>query len=95
MLLRCGKCGAIMNHRVSTRTEYRYECRQHKPKCYKSVKVSELNAMLITALEESELPALKLKVTRDEGNAEKIQQRQLAQLRKLQAIKITLPSTAV
>ena len=82
MLLRCGKCGAIMNHRVSTRTEYRYECRQHKPKCYKSVKVSELNAALIMALEESELPALKLKMTSDEGNAEKIQQRLLTELKK-------------
>lgn len=82
MLVVCGKCGAIMNHRVSTRTEYRYECRKHKPKCYKSVKVSEMHEALLTALEESELPALKLKVSNDEGNAEKIQQRLLAQLKK-------------
>ena len=82
MLIRCGKCGGIMNHRVSTRTEYRYECRHHKPKCYKSVKVSELNAALITALEEAELPALKLKISSGEGNAVKIQQKLLVQLKK-------------
>ena len=82
MLVRCGKCGGVMNHRVSTRTEYRYECRHHKPKCYKSVKVSEFHEALLTALEEAELPALKLKVTNDEGNAEKIQQKLLVQLKK-------------
>ena len=82
MLVRCGKCGGIMNHRVSTRTEYRYECRHHKPKCFKSVKVSEFHEALLIALEESELPALKLKATNDEGNAEKIQQRLLTQLKK-------------
>lgn len=82
MLVRCGKCGAIMNHRVSTRTEYRYECRKHKPKCYKSVKVSELNEALIMALEESELPALKLKLSNGEGDSVKIQQKVLVQLKK-------------
>lgn len=82
MLIRCGKCGGVMNHRVSTRTEYRYECRRHKPMCYKSVKVSELHAALITALEESELPELKLKIANGEGDSVKIQQKRLIQLKK-------------
>jgi hypothetical protein len=63
------------------RAEDRYECRT-LPRCYKSVKVSELESAVLVALEESELPALKLKVKNGDGNALKIQQNALAKLQK-------------
>ena len=80
-ILVCGKCGKAMNIHPYKRAEDRYECR-NSPRCYKSVKVSEINLAVLTALEGAELPALKLKVKNDDGNALKIQQKALAKLEK-------------
>lgn len=80
-ILVCGKCGRAMGQHPYKHAEDRYECR-HQPRCYKSVKVSELENAVLTALEEAELPALKLKVKNDDGNALKIQQNLLAKLEK-------------
>lgn len=80
----CGKCGRAMRQHPYKHAEDRYEC-NHKPRCFKSVKVSELEDAALTALEEAELPALKLKVKNDDGNALKIQQKLLAKLEKQMA----------
>ncbi len=80
-ILVCGKCGRAMLQHPYKHAEDRYECR-HKPRCYKSVKVSELEDAVLAALEEAELPALKLKVKNDDGNALKIQQKLLTKLEK-------------
>lgn len=80
----CSKCGRAMSQHPYKHAEDRYECK-HKPRCFKSVKVSELDAAVLTALEEAELPALQLKVKNGDGNAVKIQQKLLAKLEKQMA----------
>ena len=79
-LLYCGKCGKLMRRNEANYGEDRYFCQTHKPRCYKSVKGNELMHSLITSLELTELPALKMKIQNDEGNALKIQQRFVAKL---------------
>lgn len=78
-MLVCGKCNKAMSQHPYKHAEDRYECRT-RPRCYKSTKVSEVEAAILAALEEAELPALKLKVKNDDGNAVKIQQRRLEKL---------------
>ena len=80
-VLTCAKCGRAMSQHPYKHAEDRYECK-HKPRCYKSVKVSEVDHAVIIALEEAELPALEMKVKNDDGNAAKIQQKLLAKLEK-------------
>lgn len=80
-VLVCGNCGRSMFIHPYKHAVDRYECRT-KPRCYKSVKMDELQDAIIVALEQSELPALQLKVKNDDGNARKIQQRLLAKLEK-------------
>jgi hypothetical protein len=57
----------------------RYRCPIYPP-CLASVRKLDLDAAIIDALELSELPALKLKVQNKEGDAAKIQERQLQKL---------------
>lgn len=83
-VLVCGKCGRAMAQHPYKHAEDRYECRT-KPRCYKSVKVSELEDAVITALETAELPELQLKVKNGDGKAVKIQQRLLEKLEKQMA----------
>jgi DNA invertase Pin-like site-specific DNA recombinase len=78
-MLTCKLCGRSMRQHPYKHSEDRYEC-GHRPRCYKSVKVSEIDAAILTALEEAELPALKLKVQNGDGNAVKIQQKLLKKL---------------
>lgn len=80
-LLCCGKCGKAMFIHPYKIAEDRYECRT-KPRCYKSVKYSEMADAIIFALEHSELPALELKVKNGDGDAAKIQKRLLKKLEK-------------
>lgn len=80
-ILVCGKCGRAMRQHPYKHAEDRYECKE-LPRCYKSVAISQVNQAVITALEEAELPALKLKVKNGDGNALKIQQNLLAKLEK-------------
>ena len=79
-ILCCGKCGAAMVRSTNPRDKTRYICRAHSPRCFKSGIADDVNAALLTALETVELPALKLKVSNNEGNAVKIQQRLVAKL---------------
>ena len=81
-ILVCGKCGKSMNLRPYAHAADRYECRKNNPRCFKSVNAEEVHNTILTALEEAELPALKLKVKNDDGNAMKIQQKQLENLEK-------------
>lgn len=80
-VLVCGKCGRAMIQHPYKHAEDRYECR-HQPRCFKSVKISELEDAVLAALKEAELPALKLKVKNGDGNALKIQQKLLTKLEK-------------
>ena len=79
-LLYCGKCGTLMVRSKANYGEDRFFCKEHKPRCYKSVKEGEFTRALIACLEGTELPALKMKVQNDEGNSLKIQQRFVNQL---------------
>ena len=81
-ILRCSVCGRIMTRVVpDARREdlVRYRCPSVTP-CCASVRKPALDAAIIDALELSELPALKLKVQNKEGDAAKIQERQLKKL---------------
>ena len=80
-LLVCGKCGKAIARDVHPRTGPRYVCKSHVPQCYKYAKESEVLDALIVALESVELPALKLKVKNNEGDAIKIQHRIIEKLR--------------
>lgn len=80
-ILVCKKCGKAMSIHPYKHAENRYECRT-KPRCFKSVKVSDLYGALITALETVELPALEAKAKTDDGDARKIKERLLATLEK-------------
>ena len=80
-VLVCSKCGRAMRQHPYKHTMDRYECTL-TPKCFKSIRVDELDAGVIAALEEAELPALELKVKNGEGDALKIKQKLLAKLEK-------------
>jgi hypothetical protein len=80
-VLVCGKCGRAMYVHPYKKATDRYECRT-KPRCYKSVQMPVLLDAVVYALEHTELPALQMKVKNDDGNARKIQERQLERLEK-------------
>ena len=78
-ILVCAKCGKALLIHPYKRAQDRYECRT-QPRCQKSIPVPLLLDTVIYALEHSELPALKMKVKNDDGNARKIQEKQLEKL---------------
>lgn len=80
-MLVCGKCGRVMRLHPYKHAEDRFTCKL-RPPCYKSVKASAIHEAVLVALEESELPALELKLKNNDGSAVKIQQRLLAKLEK-------------
>lgn len=80
-VLYCEKCGLAMKLATTKRAEDRYICKR-RPRCYKSTKVTAVIDAVIVALEEAELPALELKAKNDDGNAAKIQRKQLEKLEK-------------
>jgi hypothetical protein len=80
-ILYCAGCGkAISRHPYKT-AGLRLECRS-RPKCYKSAKYAEVEEAIITALEQSELPALQAKMRNGEGNSVAIQKKLLERLEK-------------
>ena len=79
-LLVCGKCGRAMPRDNSVGVASRFVCKS-APRCFKSEKVPVVIDAVLKTLEESELPALRLKVQNGEGNAVKIQQRLIDKLR--------------
>lgn len=80
-MLYCGKCGYTLHIHPYKHARDRYECRS-RPRCYKSVPADEVDAAILFALEQSELPELQLKVKNGDGDAVKIQQKLLAKLEK-------------
>ena len=79
-LLRCGRCGSAMIRGGDKVFGPKYVCRSKTPQCVKAAKEHLVVEAVIDALENIELPALKLKVQNDAGNAIKIQQRLIANL---------------
>ena len=80
-ILFCGKCGKAIAQHPYKKAEPRYECRT-RPKCYKSVKMAELNEAVCFALEHSELPNLQAKWKSGEGSSVAIQKKLLENLEK-------------
>ena len=80
-VLYCSKCGRAMRQHPYKHTMDRYECTL-TPRCFKSIRVDELDEGILQALEQAELPELELKVQRGDGNAVKIQQKLLQKLEK-------------
>lgn len=78
-VLVCAKCGKVMLIHPYPHATDRYECRT-RPRCFKSAKVDEVQAAVVAALEEGELPELRRKAQNDDGNARKIQARLLEKL---------------
>lgn len=79
-LVFCSKCGHNFIMQTYNHAEDRMGCRFHRPMCMKTAKVSEIKNAIITALEESELPELKLKLEKGEGKSVAIQKRLLEKL---------------
>ena len=80
-ILFCAKCGRAIAQHPYKRAEPRFECRT-RPRCYKSVKMSELEQAVLVALEQSELPNLQAKWKSGEGNSIAIQKKLLESLEK-------------
>ena len=80
-ILYCAKCGMAIAQHPYKRAEPRYECRT-RPRCYKSIKMSELEEAVTIALEHSELPNLQAKWKSGEGKSLAIQQKLLHSLEK-------------
>ena len=80
-ILYCAKCGKAMAQHPYKHADDRFECRT-RPKCYKSIKMYELENAVTIALEESELPTLQAKWQSGEGNSIAIQKKLLVNLEK-------------
>lgn len=80
-ILYCAKCGRAIAQHPYKRAEDRFECRT-RPRCYKSIKMSELEHAVCVALEQSELPSLQAKWKNGEGNSIAIQKKLLENLEK-------------
>lgn len=83
-LLRCEKCGGMMERSLTKGALPRFSCRRD-PRCYKSVREDFLTQAILDSLEQSELPALQMKLKNREGDAGRIQARQLKALEKQMA----------
>ena len=81
-MLRCSKCGRAMHYSSKKGAGSRYVCRNS---CFKSCKVVNLDRIIITALEQAELPKLQAKLENGDGNAAAIQKRRLDKLTKQMA----------
>ena len=80
-LLYCAKCGRAIAQHPYKHAEDRFECRS-RPRCYKSVKMSEVEQAVLVALEQAELPSLQAKWKSGEGNSIAIQKKLLESLEK-------------
>ena len=80
-ILFCAGCGKAMFQHPYKHAEHRFDCRNH-PRCYKSVKISEVEQAILVALESSELPNLQAKWKSGEGNSVAIQKKLLENLEK-------------
>lgn len=80
-IMYCAGCGRAITRHPYKLAGLRLECRS-RPKCYKSAKYDDVEKAVITALEESELPALQAKMRNGEGNSVAIQKKLLERLEK-------------
>ena len=80
-IMYCAGCGRAITRHPYKLAGLRFECRS-SPKCYKSAKYDDVEQAVITALEESELPALQTKMMNGEGNSIAIQKKLLERLEK-------------
>jgi hypothetical protein len=80
-ILYCAGCGRAIAQHPYKHAEPRFECRT-RPRCYKSIRMSELEEAVCVALEHSELPALQAKWKSGEGNSIAIQKKLLENLEK-------------
>ena len=80
-ILFCAKCGRAIAQHPYKHAEDRFECRS-RPRCSKSIKMSELEQAVLVALEQSELPSLQAKWKSGEGNSIAIQKKLLESLEK-------------
>ena len=74
-ILVCSHCGHTMRKINYTKADHRYACVYHKPACMMSVKVKDVIEVLVTSLEQAELPNLKAKLDDGQGNSAAIQQK--------------------
>ena len=81
-ILYCSKCRTALCLQQHKHAATRMTCRRVAPRCYKSAKYDDLYNAIVFALENAELPKLKLKVETGEGDAAKIQQNLLAKFEK-------------
>ena len=77
----CGVCGKAIAQHPYKHAENRLECRS-RPRCSKSVKMSEVIDAVTIALEHSELPELEAKWKNGDGKSLVIQKKLLATLEK-------------
>ena len=75
----CAGCGHAMVQHPYAKAETRIKCK-HRPPCFRSAKLSEIEDAVITALERVELPKLKAKLESGEGKSIEIQKRMLEKL---------------
>lgn len=80
-ILFCSGCGKALFQHPYKHAETRLDCR-NTPRCYKSVKLSEVEQAVLVALEHSELPSLQTKWKSGEGNSIAIQKKLLENLEK-------------
>lgn len=80
-ILCCSKCGKVLYQHPYKKAEDRYECRT-RPRCFKSIKMSAIDAAVLATLEESQLPELQMRLKNNDGDAVKIQKRLLQKLEK-------------
>ena len=74
-VLVCAKCGKAMRRQPYDHADDRYKCVTHTPPCMKSIKMKDVMDVLITALEQVELPKLKANLNEGKGNSAAIQQK--------------------
>lgn len=80
-VLVCAKCGKTMIIRSSKTARPRYMC-PNRPQCMKSALAEDVQAAVLVALEQAELPKLRTKLENGEGDAAAIQKRRIAKLAK-------------
>lgn len=78
-VLVCASCGRALTARSTKHAKLRYIC-PSRPQCYRSVIASDLVDAVIVALEQAELPQLRLKLANGDGDAAAIQKRRIAKL---------------
>ena len=78
-IMRCAKCGKMITVKKIYDGRRFYIC---KGLCIRQIDMPRLQDALVFALENSELPALELKIKNGDGDARKIQERLIARLTK-------------